>query len=165
MPKTVTINNKSFIIPEAGDQNYAEDNTAYLVEIAEVLNSVQSPLDIVETDFVFANNQTTLTDVNNLTFFTSDVASFICDYVITRDNGSTKITERGQLIGFQGSSGWEMSRTNVSNDVTNVSFPSSDGHIGVEFEITPAGQVQYTSDNYPSQTIGLITFKAKTVSQ
>lgn len=165
MPKKVTLNNKSFIIPEAGDQNYAEDNTDYLVEISEVLNSIQSPLDILQTNFVFANNEATPTNIDNLSFLTSDVSSFVCDYLITRDNGTTKITESGQLHGFQGSAGWVMSRSNVSSDVNNTNFPSSDGDVGVDIQITSAGQMQYTSNDYPSQTIGTITFKARALNQ
>lgn len=165
MPKLVTLNNKSFEIAEAGDQNYGEDQTAYLVELATVINSLKNPLDITQTEFTFQNNQLAPADVDQLAFFTGDIASFIVDYVISRDNGTTKIVEQGQLIGHQGTSGWEMSRANVSGDVNNTNFPGSNGDIGVELTITTGGQVQYTSNNYPGQTVGIIAFLAKTVSQ
>lgn len=163
--KTVIVNNTSFEIPESGDENYAEDLTAFFVEIVEVLNSVTAPLDIIETDFNFANNQVSPANIVGMSFPTSNVASFTIEYVITRQNASFLITERGTLHGARGTATWNMSRGNVHNDVTNTNFPTSDGHIGVDFDITSAGQVTYTSNNFTGQLVGKITFTAKTIQQ
>jgi len=163
--KTVTINNTSFQIPELGDSNYGEDLTAFFVEIAEVLNSVTAPLDIKETDFNFANNQAAPANITGLSFPTSNIAGFVIEYIITRENASDKVTERGTLQGFQGDSGWFMARGDVQNDINNTTFPSSDGDVGVYFDITSGGQITYTSNNFSGQLVGKITFTAKTIQQ
>jgi hypothetical protein len=162
---TVTLNNISFEIPEVGDENYGEDLTAYLVELSEVINSISAPLDIPQTNFVFTNNESTPSNVVGLNFPTANVASFDVEYVITRENATDKLTERGKLLGFQGDAGWQMARGDASNDVTNTNFPSSDGNIGIEFSITSGGQVQYTSNDFTGQISGIMTFTAKTVQQ
>jgi len=159
MSKTVIINNISFEIPEVGEENYGEELTAYLVEIANVLNTTQGPLDVTTTDFTFVNNQATPANVTGLSFATSNVAQATITYVITRDNG-TKITEAGEMYAFQGDSGWELSRGNAQSDSTLF-----DGDCGIEFSITSAGQVQYTSQDYSGQISGVITFKASTMEQ
>ena len=160
MSVTVTVNNKSFELPSPGDEGYAEDLLAFWEEISDVLNTVSAPLDILETDFNFTNNQVTPANVTGLTFPTSNIASFVSDYIITRDDGTTKITEQGQLFGFQGDSGWELGRSNVITDSTVFG-----GEAGVEFSITSAGQVQYTSQDYTGQLTGTMTFRAKTMQQ
>ena len=163
--KTVVVNNTSFQIPEVGDENYGENLTAFFLELAEVLNGVSAPLDIQETDFNFANNQSSPANVTGMSFPTSNVAGFEIKYIITRENISDKITESGILRGFQGDGGWYIARGDVQSDVNNTNFPSSDGDIGVYFDITSGGQVTYTSNNFPGQLAGKVTFLAKTIQQ
>ena len=165
MPKIITLNNTEFEIPNVNDENYGEQLSLYLEELSVVINSISAPLDVPKTDFNFANNNPTPTDVTALVFPTSDVTSFEIDYVVSRVAGLESITERGKLLGYQSSSGWELSRVDVTNDVTNAVFSGSNGNIGITFSITGAGQVQYTSNNFPGQTAGLISFKARTITQ
>ena len=165
MPIDKTVKNTSIIIPEVSDENYGEELTFFFCELVDIINSLSSPLDINQRDFNFNNNVGTPTDITGFLFSTSNKAKFIADYIITRDNGTNILTETGTLIGRQGTSGWTIARIDVDNDVDNTNFPGSNGYIGVEFSITSAGQIQYTSDNYPSQTTGTITFKAKALEQ
>jgi len=167
--KTVIINNTSFTIPDPGDENYGEELQAYLVEVATVLNSISSALDILETDFNFINNQTAFTNIVGFSFPTANVASFESDYVITRSDGINIAVESGKLRGFQADGVWYLSRFDTENNVTSslsAVLPSaSEGDIGIDFDITSAGQVRYKSNNFNGQTIGIITFKAKAVEQ
>ena len=165
MTKTVNLGNSSYQIPLVGDQNYGEDLSTYLEALADQINAVKGPLDILESDFSFNNNQLASANITGLNFPSASVASFEVDYLIKRVSASYTITERGKLYGFQGSAGWDISRADVSNDVTNTNFPSSNGDIGVEFTITSGGQVQYTSNTFTGQISGLITFKARTLQQ
>jgi hypothetical protein len=157
MPIPVTLNNKSFLIPTAGEEGYAEELTAYLTELAVVANSFIQPLDILPTNFNFSNNQVAPADVTGLSFPTASVVGVTIDYVITRDNG-TKITEKGNLYAYQGETNWHLAQGNVLSD-------SPTGDVGILFSITSDGQVQYTSTNYAGQTSGIITFTAKTQLQ
>jgi hypothetical protein len=160
-----TLKNTPIEIPEVSDENYGEDLTFFFCELVDIINSISSPLDINERDFNFNNNSATPSDITGFLFSTSNKARFIAEYIITRDNGSNLITETGTLVGKQGASGWTLARLHADNDVDNTNFPGSNGDIGVEFSITSGGQVQYTSNNYPSQITGTITFKARALEQ
>lgn len=165
MPKSVILKNTEHIIPESRDQNYAEDLTNYLVDLADQVNAATGSLDIQQTSFIFTNNQAAPADITGFQFPTSSIASFSAEYVISRDDGATKVTERGTLFGIQTTGGWDHSRGNILSNVTNTNFPGSNGDIGVTFSITSSGQVQYTSNDYTGQVTGTITFKAKAIEQ
>jgi hypothetical protein len=155
----------SYKIPEVSDENYGEDLTSILVDMFDILNSTSSTLDINTKNFNFDNNKGLAAPITGFLFSTSNISRFDATYIITRDNGSDKVTESGTLTGVQGATGWELSREATESDVNNTNFPSSDGDIGVDFTITSGGQIQYTSNNYPSQTFGIITFNAKALEQ
>lgn len=169
MSKTVVINNTSFNIPDPGDENYGEELSSYLEELATVINGISSALDILKTDFNFTNNQVSVSPVVGFSFPTSNIASFVADYVITRSDGVDKVVESGKLSGFQDDTGWRLSRYDVDNNVTSAvsaKLPTAtEGDIGIVFDINAGGQITYTSNNFVGQTIGIITFKAKAVEQ
>lgn len=160
LAKTVILNNISFLIPESGDQNYAEELTDYLVELSTVLGTLQGPLDIINTTFNFANNQVAPANIIGFIFPTASVTRFEAEYVITRSTALLTSNESGILIGTQGDSGWSLSRKDVH--AQNGQF---DSVVGVTFDITSGGQITYTSEDLTGQTLGTITFNATTVEQ
>lgn len=161
MSYTVTVNNTVFTLPDPGDPpNYAEELKSFFQEVAAVLNSQSGALDIIETDFNFNNNVSSPTDVQGFNVVTSNIASFIGEYLIKRVSGGTTITESGQLYGRQGAGGWSLAVGDITSDSTLF-----DGFSGVDFTITTAGQLQYVSTNFVGQTQGLMTFKMKAIQQ
>jgi len=102
--------------------------------------------DILETSATLADNQAVLADVTGLAFANATVRSFVVQLSVVR--GSTY--EVYTLTGVQKASSWDMSVEAVGDDT------------GMTFDITAAGQVQYTSTstgNAPS-----VRFRADTTS-
>ena len=161
MAYQVTLNNIVFTLPDPGDPPvYAEELKAYFQELAKVGNNQLGPLDIVETDFNFANNQSSPANVQGFDVVTANKASFVADYLVTRTDGSIILTESGQIFGMQGSAGWSIAIGNIQSDSTLF-----DGFSGVSFDITSGGQLTYTSTNLVGQSQGIITFKLKSLVQ
>jgi hypothetical protein len=101
--------------------------------------------DIAQTSFSFANNQVALADVTGLVFANADVRSFVAEVAIER--GTTY--EHYTLTGVQLNASWAIAVESVGDDT------------GVAFDITTAGQVQYTSTN---ATTGAMKFRAKAIA-
>jgi hypothetical protein len=108
-----------------------------------------------ETSFTIANNQVAAADVTGLTFSGAAIRSFVVDYHVYRNTtgaGATELAESGTLMGVYSSVAgtWEITQTKVGNS-------------GVEFTITNAGQIQYTSDNITgTPATSEMKFKART---
>jgi len=160
LSKTVILNNISFQIPESGDQNYVEELTAYLVELATVLGTLSAPLDIIKTTFNLANNVSSPTNITGFIFATASTTRFEADYTIVRTTAGVTMTETGILVGMQGSSGWELCRKDVI--AQNGTF---DSLVGITFDITAGGQITYTSTDLVGQLTAVLTFKAETLEQ
>jgi hypothetical protein len=156
MGKNVTINGTTYTIPDVGEENYGEELQEFLLEIVNVLNTVSAPLDISKTDFNFLNNNSTPAPITGLIFPTADVTKFKVEYLIQRTSPTENYTESGKLVGYQNATGWELSRVDVQNNIPDI---------GVEFLIDNSGQILYTSTNLPAQELGLISYKATTLTQ
>lgn len=153
MSRTVIIGNKTFEIPDPGEKpSWGEDTTDYLVAVADALSTVQGPNDILQSTATIANNVTTPTPIAGFSFDTSDVLAITCEFFVTRvyDSGASVVSESGNIIGsFDGST------FTISVD--------SEGDSGVEFDITNAGQITYTSSLLSNPVSGTINFVAKTL--
>jgi hypothetical protein len=107
------------------------------------------------TSFSLANNISSATNVTSLSFSTATVLAAVIEYSIARSSSTTKATAVGRL-------------RIVYNSLTNVWSTSDDyagNDTGINFTVTAAGQVQYTSTNYSGtsyvgtlQYITLITY-------
>ena len=107
--------------------------------------------DINETSFSITNNQTTPADVTGLAFANGTVRSAEVEYSIFID-ADTDSYESGVLRLVQKISSWDLSQaTNGDNSQIN-------------FSVTSAGQVQYTSADYTGFVSGTIKFRATTTS-
>ncbi len=158
MPKTLIVNNTPYDYPTAGDEpGWGGEATGWATEVTNVLNNLLGPNDILETSFSIANNQSTVADVTGLAFNAGSVRSAVVEYSVYRisDSSPGGNTETGEMhIVYDNSVGWLIGIGGVV------------GNAGVQFTITSAGQLQYTSTDVGSLNYsGVMKFKAKALSQ
>jgi hypothetical protein len=107
--------------------------------------------DINESSFALANNQAAAADVTGLAFSAGVVRSFSA-LVSVEIDATADLFEQFTLQGINKGSSFSMSVDGVGDNS------------GIEFSITSAGQVQYTSGDVPGFASGLIKFRAITTS-
>lgn len=107
--------------------------------------------DINETSFAMSNNVTAAADVTGLAFANGVVRSFEA-LVSVEIDATTDLYEVYKLNGIQKGASWDMS------------VESTGDNSQVNFTITSAGQVQYTSGNLAGFVSGDIKFRAITLS-
>jgi hypothetical protein len=107
--------------------------------------------DIDETVFVGANNQSTMVNVTGLAFSNAVVKSFNA-MVSVEVQGTADKFELFELVGIQNNTGWYMSINSTGDDS------------GIEFDITNAGQITYTSPNITGYVSLTFKFKSETTS-
>lgn len=123
------------------------------VTYAEILAGVPkgSAGDIEETSFAGANDQLVLANVTGFAFSNAVVRSFTALVSVVVD-ADEDLYEQFTLDGIQKASGWDMAITAVGDDS------------GVSFDITSAGQIQYSSADYAGFSSLAIKFRAITTS-
>lgn len=107
--------------------------------------------DINETSFAMSNNVTAAADVTGLAFANGVVRSFEA-LVSVEIDATTDLYEVYKLNGIQKGASWDMS------------VESTGDNSQVNFTITSAGQVQYTSGNLAGFVSGDIKYRAITLS-
>lgn len=107
--------------------------------------------DIQETLFSFSNNVGSPTDVTAFTFSNGVVRSFFAIVSVYID-ATSDVFEEFELNGIQKGADWDLSIESVGDD--------SD----INFTITTAGQIQYTSPNSAGFSAGTMKFRALTTS-
>ena len=105
--------------------------------------------DISELSFSGSNDKSVAADVTNF-LFSSSIRSFMAQVSVTVD-AATDLYEVFEIRGLNRAGTWELS--------ISSSFDDS----GVDFSIV-AGQMQYTSQNYPSFNSLTIKFRATTTT-
>jgi hypothetical protein len=110
-----------------------------------------SPGDISETSFAGANNVSVAADVTGLAFANATVRSFKVHGSIVVD-ATADLFEEFELHGIQRGADWVITDARTGDDSL------------VDFTITNAGQVQYTSGNYTGFVALTIKFRAITTS-
>lgn len=109
-----------------------------------------SPGDITETSFPASNNITSPTNVTGF-IFGNTVRSFqalVSIYV----NATSPLYEELELSGIQTGNNWNTSATGMGD------------RSGFNFDITNAGQITYTNNNYPGFTSATVKFRAITTA-
>lgn len=139
MAITLIVNNIPFDYPEQGEQQpWGEAATGWATEVTNVLASVKGPADILESFFDLSNNQVAPASIPGFSFDSTTVRSFQISGNIVRSydpgTGTVELTEEYTLTGLNTGADWLIQREGF-------------GETGVEFDITPTGQVQYTSSN------------------
>lgn len=107
--------------------------------------------DIKETSADILDNQAASIDVGDLAFSNAVVRSFVVDASIEVD-ATSDLFENITIKGIQKGAGWDISVTSVGDDS------------GVEFTITSAGQIQYTSPAFAGYASATIKFRATTTT-
>lgn len=131
---------------ERGDARYYTQS-----QIDSLLGGLTPTGDISELSFSISNNVTTPTSITNFNFDNTEVRSFEAQVSVEID-ADTNLYEQFVISGIQKDVEWDI----AINSVGDFS--------GVEFSITPLGQIQYTSLNYTNFVSGSIKFRAFTTS-
>lgn len=126
---------------------------AALEELQEEIDNFSpgSPGDIQETSFSASNNISSPANVTGFVFSNAVVRSFQSQLSITIDATSDLFAEYS-ISGIQRGSDWKIS-INYTGDVC-----------GIDFSITTAGQIQYTSTNVSGFVSNTMKFRATTNS-
>ena len=155
MAKELTIGNNTYNYPENGENpGWGEEATAWAEAVTDLLATVQGANDITLSNFTLQNNQITAANITGLAFNLTEVLQFRIEYTIkrTNDGGSTITTETGTIYGH-------------NNDTVVELSQEFTGNTGIDFSITPAGQLQYTSSNLVNHVSSSITFKATAMNK
>lgn len=156
MPKTVIVGTETFEIPLQNENpGYGEELSDFFVAVADALSTVQKPNDIVQTSANIANNVSVFTSIPGFSFDTSEVRAISSRFLISRSTATPAqvLSEDGFIEGHFNGTAWTIS-------------VRSNGSAGVEFNITPSGQIQYkSSDLVGSSYQGEIQFEAKVFNQ
>lgn len=153
MSKQLQIGSDIYIYPEEGENpGWGEGATAWAEAVTEALQTVEGPNDITITSATLANNQSSAATIPGFLFNAAEVQAISSEFLIIRtyDSGTTVVTESGTMIGNYDGTDFYIALQTV-------------GDSGVEFTITSAGQVQYTSTNLANHVSSVIRFRAKTI--
>ena len=161
MAISITVNNKTFSIPVAGeDPGWGEDTTAWIREISRVVNSLFGTGDILESTAAIANNQSSAQDILGLAFDPGTVRSALVEYSIyrTSDSSAAGNSESGLILLSYDNDAAAGSKWVLSRDYA--------GESNVTIDITDAGQLTYeSSDIGSSNYVGEIKFRARALTQ
>ena len=160
MPIDLTVNNNVYAYPSPGDEpGWGEPATDWASEVTLVLGTLLNSNDIPNSTSNIANNITSSSNVNSLLFNAAVVRSAVIEYNIYIKTSSAEFAEVGTLYlifknGGPTGNKWSIGRISFGDDC------------GVNFTMTDAGQVQYTSGNVTGTGYtGLINFNAKVILQ
>ena len=161
MSVPLTIANNTFQYPTSGeDPGWGADATDWAIAVTEVLNTLVAPSDILETSYIINNNTVVQTDINRLFFDPGTVRAANITYSVYRVSTANPSghTESGVIyLNYDNSaslgSKWNLGQNKI-------------GDASITFNITDAGQVQYTATDIGAAGYqSTIKFIAKTLSQ
>lgn len=156
MPKILIVGTEEYEFPLQGENSdYGEQITDWATAVTDALTSVQQPNDILRTLAPINNNVSIPTNIPGFSFDTVEVRSINSEFIITRttDSPANNFVESGFIEGNYDGASWKIAIRSVSN-------------AGVFFDITPSGQITYTSTNIVgSNYVGQILFRAKVFNE
>jgi len=152
----ITINGNNYNLPVQGQSPpWGQDLTDIILALTTVASNIVGTGDITTTSFILANNQSSASNVTDLSFDPGTIRSAIIQYSVHRSTSLSEEAETGTLF---------LTYKNVSStwDITRAFGGSS----SVVFTITNAGQIQYTTSNLTGTSYsGLMKFSAKAYTQ
>ena len=139
---------------EGSPAGWGTDASAWAVAVTSVLNTLLAPGDLLETPAPIADNITSPTNINALSFDAAVTRAANVDYSIYRSLSSSSVVESGTIYltydaNRSSGSKWSMSQIKHSGDA------------GLVFTIGDDGQIQYISSSLGYG--GTIHFRAKTL--
>lgn len=149
----LTIAGNTYSYPDPGTEpGWGEDATGWASAVTQVLGTLIGPGDILETSFTIQDNISSYTLIGGMRFDSAFVRAANISYAINR-NGTEQSGTLQLNYSSSGSPGnkWSIIETDKNGDV------------GVIFNVTDTGQVQYESTS--TGFSGQIKFYAKTLSQ
>ncbi len=160
MSISLTVGNKTYNYPTDGqDPNWAEEASEWAEAVTNVLATLVSAGDILQTTATINNNVAVATNVNGLLFNPTNVRAANVEYSIYRISTANPSgnAESGTLYLIYDTNAGSGSKWTLSQRVN--------GNAGITFSITDAGQVQYLStDINATGYSGTMKFAAKTLS-
>lgn len=138
--------------PSAVGSENTVNVSAHLKGIDSAIGAIGlTPGDIGLTSFSAANNQSSPANVTGLAFANGTTRSFESLISISID-ATTDLYAVYKILGIQKGSDWHISISYTGDDT------------GIEFSITSAGQVQYTSSNLSGFVSNTMKFRASTTT-
>lgn len=151
MPTPVVISGQTYQYPAPRDvAGWGGAASDAFIALSTVVNSLSGPYDILNTPSNISNNQSSAANVVGLAFDTAHVKGARVDYNIYRVTSTSEVVEQGTIyLAYKPNAAqWDM--VFIGAQAANVVL-----------SITPAGQVQYTSNNMSGINYsGTITFRA-----
>ena len=157
----LTVNGTTYAYPSTSDELWGQQATGWSQAITIEVNKLIVPGDIGQDTLVnITNNQTVAAIVSNLAFDSSNVRAAFVEYYVYRtwNGGLNEVLEAGTLyIGFK----------DLANDWTITQIGQNIEQSGVIFDITPQGQVTYTSSNLTPTTnySGTMKYRARVLQK
>ncbi len=161
MSRNLVVNNNVYAYPDPGeDPGWGEASSDWAEAVTDVLASLLSSGDILETTFNVANNVSSPANITGMAFNTGTVRSAIITYSIYRVSSITLSgkAETGQLYIVYDNSASSGNKFLLTQEAT--------GNSGITFDITDAGQFTYTSTDIGATSYsGVMHFTAKALAQ
>lgn len=161
MSRVLVVDNVSYNYPDPGeDPGWGENASDWASAVTEVLASLLSSGDILETTFNISNNISSPTNVTGLAFNTGTVRSAVITYSIYRISSTTTSgkAETGTINIVYDNSASSGNKFLMTQEAT--------GNSGVTFNITDAGQFTYISTDIGATSYsGTMKFVAKVLAQ
>lgn len=161
MAKSLNIRGTTYQYADPGDDpGWGQENSDWAEAVTDVINSLVSDNDILETSGIIQNNVIVPLDLNRLLFDPGAVRAANVDYAIYRTSNSnpTDFSETGTI--------YLVYDDNALSNAKWLLNQRTSGNSGVVFNILDSGQIQYTSSDIGSSGYtGTITFQAKTLSR
>jgi len=161
MARNLIVDNTTYVYPDPGeDPGWGESASDWAEAVTDVLASLLSSGDILETTFNVANNISSPTNVTGLAFNTGTVRSAVITYSIYRVSSTTTSgkAETGTLYIVYDNSASSGNKFLLTQEAT--------GNSGVTFDITDAGQFTYISTDIGATSYsGTMRFTAKALGQ
>ncbi len=158
----IIINNKTFNYPTSGeDPSWGDEATSAFVEVAEVLNTILSPGDILVTTFDINDDTTVPTNIQGLAFDSSLARSAKIVYSVYRTSTDTPSgnAETGEI---------DIIYDNEAPVTTKWKMTQNkNGDAGIVFSINDLGQFTYTTtqiDLGAGGYVGILKFSAKSTA-
>lgn len=157
----LTIGNQPFAYPNPGEEaGWGEDATGWAKAVTDLLATLVTTGDILQTSFAVQNNISVAEDVTGMFFDSGTVRSAQITYAVHRISDVTPAgtTEAGTIIIALNDTAapgqkWQMMQT-------------KEGNAGIAFSIGDGGQFQYISTDLGALNYsGTLKFSAKVLSK